>query len=66
MRARVSRQLLIHDYKMKLTKFEIRILHNWKRDYKPAAATRKICEVEGGGVVSERVAQRLFQGFNTG
>ena len=47
---------------MELINFEIRILpkHNWKQDYKAAAAVRRICKVEGEGVVSERVAQRLF------
>ena len=50
-------------------KVEIRVLlkHYWKQDYKAAvAAARRICEVEGEGVVSERVAQRCFQRFNTG
>ena len=61
----VSRQLLIHNQKMEFTKFEIGVLpkHDWKHDYKAAAASRRICEVEG--VVSERVAQRRFQRFNT-
>ncbi|PSN30519.1 hypothetical protein C0J52_28034 [Blattella germanica] len=40
--------------------------HYWKQDYKAAAAALKICEVEGEGVVSERVAQRRFQRFNNG
>ena len=54
--------------KMELTKFEIRVLlkYYWKQGYKVAAAARRICEVEGEGVVSERVAQRWFQRFNTG
>ena len=45
---------------MKLSKFEIRVLleHYWKQDYKAAATAQRICEVEGEGVVSERVAQR--------
>ena len=53
-------QLLIHNHKMELTKFEIRVLlkHYWKQDYKAAAVARKICEVEGKGVVSECMAQR--------
>ena len=53
---------------MKLTKFETRDLlkHYWKQDYKAATAAQRICEVEGEGVVSERVAQRWFQCFNTG
>ena len=38
----------------------------WEQDYKAAAAARRICEVEGENVVSERVAQRWFQRFNTG
>ena len=67
-RAYVSRQLLIHNHKMELTKFEIIVFlkYYWKQDYKAAAAARRICEVGGGSVVSERVAQQLFQRFNTG
>ena len=59
-RACVSRQLLIHIHKMELTKFEVRVFlkQQRKQDYEAAAATRTICEVEKGGVVSERVAQR--------
>ena len=58
----VSRQLLIHNHKMELSKFEIRVLikHCWKQDYKAANAAQRICEMEGEGVVSERVAQRRF------
>ena len=64
----VSSQLLIHNQKMELTKFEIRVLlkHNWKQDYKAAATARRICEVEGEGVVSEHVTQRWCQRFNSG
>ena len=60
-------QLLIYNHKMELTKFEIRVLqkHYWKQDYKATAAARRICEVEGEGVVSERVAQRWFQLLNS-
>ena len=67
-RACVSRQLLIHNHKIELTKFEIRVLlkHYLEQDYKASAAARKICEVEGDGVVNERIAQRWFQRFNTG
>ena len=63
----VSRQLLIYNHKMELTKFEIRVLlkHYCKQDYKAAAAGR-ICEMEGESIVSERVAQRRLQRFNTG
>ena len=48
--------------------FEIRVLpkHYCKQDCKAAAAARRICEVEGEGVVSESVAQQWFQRFNTG
>ena len=62
----VSRQLLVHNHKMEFTKFEIRILlkHYWKQDYKAAAAARRICEVEGEGIVSERVVQRWFHRIN--
>ena len=50
-----------------LTKSEIRVRlkHYWKQDYKATAAARRIC-MEEEGVVSERVAQRGFQRFNTG
>ena len=37
-----------------------------EQDYEAAAAARRICEVEGDGVVSERMVQRWFQRFNTG
>ena len=49
-------------------KFEIRVLLKdyWKEDYKVDTAVRNICEVEGEGVISEGVAQRWFQLFNTG
>ena len=45
----VSRQLLIHNLKMELIKFEIRVLlnHYWKQDYRVAAAARRTSEVEG-------------------
>ena len=48
--------------------FEIRVLlkHYWKQSYKAASAARIICEVEGEGVVSERVTQWWFQHFNIG
>ena len=61
-------QLLIHNHKIELTKFEIRVLpkHYWKKDYKDAAAARRICQVKGKDVVSKRVAQRWFQRFKTG
>ena len=61
----VSRQLLIHNHKMELTKLEIRVLlkHYRKQDYK---ADRRISDVEWEGVLSERVTQRWFQNFNTG
>ena len=53
---------------MEHTKFEIRVLlkHYWKQDYKAAAAARRIREVVGEGVVSERGAHQWFQRFNTG
>ena len=41
-------------------------MHYWKQYYKAAAAARRICEVEGESVVSERVAQRWFLRFNIG
>ena len=59
LRACVSRQLLIHNNKRELAKFEITVLlkHCWKQDYKAAATARRLCEVEGEDVVSERVTQ---------
>ena len=53
---------------MELKKYEIRVLikHYWKQDYIAVAAARRLCEEEGEGVVSKRVAQRWFQRFNTG
>ena len=59
--------ILIHNYKMELTKFEIRLLlkHYWTQHFKAAVGARRICEVEGEGVVSERVTQRWYQHFNT-
>ena len=53
---------------MELTKFDIRVLlkRYWKQDYKAAAATRRMCEVEGEGIVSKHMPQQWFQCFNTG
>ena len=34
--------------------------------FRAAVAARRVREVEGEGVISERVAQRWFQLFNTG
>ena len=65
----MSRQLLINYHKMELIEFQIRILqkHYWKQDYKAAvAAAPRICEGEGEGVISERVAPRWFERLNTG
>ena len=65
LRACVSRQLLIHNHKMGLTIFEIRVLlkHYWKQDYKGAAVTQRICQLQGEG---ECVAHRWFLRFNIG
>ena len=53
---------------MECQKSEIRVLlrHYWKQDYnyKAAAAAKKICEVEGAGVVSKRAAQDWFKRFS--
>ena len=53
---------------MELTKFEFRNLlkHYWKQDYEDTAAAWRIREVEGEGVVSERMTQQWFQFLNTG
>ena len=56
----VSCQFLIHNHKMELA-INVIVKHYWKQNYKAAAAARKIYEVEGEVVVSERVAQRWFQ-----
>ena len=66
LRACVRRQLLIHHHKMELAKFErVHLEPHWEQDYKAAAATRRICEVEGEGIVIQPVAQRWLQYFNT-
>ena len=54
-------------HKTELTMFEIRVLikHYWKQNHKAVEVARRICEVEGEGVVSEHVAQGWFQCFNT-
>ena len=59
LRACVNLPFLIHNLKMELTVFVIGVLlkHYWKQDYEADPAARRICEVEGEGVVSERVAQ---------
>ena len=53
---------------MELTKFEIRVLLKcyWNKFIKTAAVARRMCEVEGEGIVSELVVQPWFQRFNTG
>ena len=64
----VSCQLLIHNDKMGLTMFEIRVIlkHYWKQDYEAAVVAPNIYELEWGSVISERVAQQWFQRFNNG
>jgi hypothetical protein len=48
---------------MEMEKYEVRVLfkHYWKQNYKAAAATKKISDVEGEGVVNECTAQRWFK-----
>ena len=60
-------QLLIHNHKMELKTFEIRVLlnHYWKQNYKAAGEAQKVREVEGECVISELVAQQWFELFNT-
>ena len=65
MRACDTRQLLIHSHEMELTSLRVVLKLYSKQYYKAAAAGRRMCEVEGDGVVSERVAHRWFQRFNT-
>ena len=52
-------QSSVHNHKIELTKFEIRVLlkYYWKQDYKAAFAVRRIYEVRGEDAVSELVAQ---------
>ena len=56
---RILHVSVVNIHKMELAKFEIRVLlkHYWKQDYKAAAATRRICEVEVEGVISEPMAE---------
>ncbi|CAD5220683.1 unnamed protein product [Bursaphelenchus xylophilus] len=51
-----------------MEKSEIRVLlrHYWKQGLSAAAAAKKICEVEGDNVVSDRTAQNWFKRFNDG
>ena len=65
LRACFSLQLLKYNHQLELTKFEIILKHYWKQVYKAATTARRICEVEGEGVDSKRVAQIWFQRFNT-
>lgn len=49
-----------------MEKFEIRVLlrHYWKQGFNATAATKKIWEVEGDNVVSDRTARNWFKRFN--
>ena len=51
-----------------MVKNEIRVLlrHYWKQGFNATAAARKICEVEGKDVVSNRVVQIWFKMFTNG
>ena len=51
-----------------MVKDEICVLlrHYWKQGFNTKAATRKICEVEGKDVVSNRVEQICFKKFTNG
>ena len=51
-----------------MEKTEIRVLvrHYWKQGFNATAATKKICEVEGDNVISERVARNWFKKFDNG
>ncbi len=48
--------------------FQIRVLlrHYWRQHFKAVDATKKICKVEGEGIVSVRTAQKWFKRFNEG
>ena len=51
-----------------MQKIEIRVLlrHYWKQGFNATAAARKIREVEGDDVVSDRTARIWFKKFNDG
>lgn len=51
-----------------MNQIEIRTLlrHYWKQNFSAAEAARKIREVEGNDVVSDRVSQNWFKKFNQG
>ena len=51
-----------------MVKNEIRVLlrHYWKQGFNVTAYARKICEVEGKDVVSNRVAQIWLKKFTNG
>ena len=57
-RACVSRQLLMHHHELEHTKFEIIVILNTtgNKIIKTCFVARRMCEVEGEGVVNERVA----------
>jgi transposase len=38
--------------------------HYWKQNLKATETAKKICEVEGNGVISNRTAQNWFKRFN--
>lgn len=42
------------------------LLHYWRQGFKATDAVRKICEVEGEGIVEIRAAQKWFKKFNEG
>lgn len=50
------------------SKQEILILlrHYWKQNFKATDAVKRICEVEGDGIVQIRVAQKWFKRFSDG
>jgi transposase len=59
---------LIIGLEIKMEKLEIRVLlrHYWKQNLKATEAVKKICEVEGEDVISNRTAQNWFKRFNDG
>ena len=51
-----------------MEKIELRVIlrHYWKQGFKATDAAKKICQVEGEGIVEVRTAQIWFKRFNDG
>jgi transposase len=51
---------------MKILEIRVLLHYYWKQNFKAIEAAKKICEVEGEGVISNRTAQNWFERFNDG